>query len=111
MVLYDQSKGIHSSNSSILLFVEQYKMKHHCVVTCTFWSGKELCVVSFWLDGHQLIPNHQFGFRQRPSTIEQTHRIVQWINEALEHKQYCSAAFLYITQVLDKYGTLDYCTS
>jgi hypothetical protein len=47
---------------------------------------------------NQLIPNHQFGFRQRHSTIEQTHRIVQRINKALERKQYCSAAFLYITQ-------------
>jgi hypothetical protein len=49
-----------------------------------------------------LIPNHQFGFRQRHSTIEQTHRIVQWINEATECKQYCSAAFLEITQAFDK---------
>jgi hypothetical protein len=42
---------------------------------------------------NRLIPNHQFGFRHRHSTIEQTHRMVQRINEALEHKQYCSAAF------------------
>jgi hypothetical protein len=46
---------------------------------------------------NQLIPNHQFGFRQRHSTIEQTHKIVQQINEALERKQYCSIAFLDIT--------------
>jgi hypothetical protein len=36
------------------------------------------------------------------STIEQTHRIVQRINEALERKQYCSAAFLDITQAFDR---------
>jgi hypothetical protein len=51
---------------------------------------------------NHLIPNHQFGFRQRHSTIEQTHRIVQRINEALEHKQYCSAGFLDITEAFDK---------
>jgi hypothetical protein len=34
-----------------------------------------------------LIPNHQFSFRQRHSTIVR-------INEALENKQHCSAAFL-----------------
>jgi hypothetical protein len=51
---------------------------------------------------NQLIPNHQFVFRQRYSTIEQTHRIVQRINEALEHKHYCSAAFLDITQAFNK---------
>jgi hypothetical protein len=49
-----------------------------------------------------LIPNHQLGFRQRQSTIEQTHGIVQRISEALENKQYCSAAFLDISQAFDK---------
>jgi hypothetical protein len=46
--------------------------------------------------------NHQFGFRQRHSTTEQTHRIVQRINEALENKQYLSKSFLDISQALDK---------
>jgi hypothetical protein len=32
---------------------------------------------------NRLIPNHQFGFRQRHSTIQQTHRVVRKINEAL----------------------------
>jgi hypothetical protein len=44
------------------------------------------------VENNRLISNHQFGFRQRHSTIEQTHRIVQRINEALENKQYCSEA-------------------
>jgi hypothetical protein len=44
------------------------------------------------VENTRLIPNHQFSFKQRHSTIEQTHRIVQ-INEALENKQHCSAAF------------------
>jgi hypothetical protein len=48
-----------------------------------------------------LIPNHQFSFRQRHSTIEQTHRIVR-TNEALENNQYCSAAFLDISQDFNK---------
>jgi hypothetical protein len=45
------------------------------------------------IENNRLIPNHQFGFEQRHSTTGQTHRIVQRINEALESKQYCSAAF------------------
>jgi hypothetical protein len=49
-----------------------------------------------------LIPFHQFGFRQRHSTTEQTHRIIHRINEAFEHKAYCSAAFLDISQAFDK---------
>jgi hypothetical protein len=37
---------------------------------------------------NRLIPNHQFGFRQRHSTIEKTHRVVRKINVALENKQH-----------------------
>jgi hypothetical protein len=48
------------------------------------------------------ISNHQFDFRERDSTIEQTHLTVQRINEVLENKQYCSAAFLDISQLFDK---------
>jgi hypothetical protein len=54
------------------------------------------------VENNRLIPNHQFSFRQRHSTTEQTHRIVWRINEALENKQYCSAAFLDISQAFDK---------
>jgi hypothetical protein len=54
------------------------------------------------VESNRLIPSHQFGFRQRHSTIEQTHQIIQRINEALENKQYCSAAFLDISQAFNK---------
>jgi hypothetical protein len=54
------------------------------------------------IENNRLILNHQFSLRQRHSTIEQTHRIVQRINEALENKQYCSAVFLHISQAFDK---------
>jgi hypothetical protein len=53
------------------------------------------------VEHNRLIPNHQFGFRQGHSTTEQMHRIVQRINEALENKQYCSAAFLDISQAFN----------
>jgi hypothetical protein len=51
---------------------------------------------------NRLIPNLQFVFRQSHSTIEQIQRMVQRINEALENKQYCPAAFLDISQASDK---------
>jgi hypothetical protein len=51
------------------------------------------------VENNRLIPNHQFGFRQRHSRIEQAHRIVQRINEALENKQFCSAAFLHLSSI------------
>jgi hypothetical protein len=50
------------------------------------------------VENNRLIPNHQFDFRQGHSTIELTHQIVQRINDALENKQYCAAAFLDISQ-------------
>jgi hypothetical protein len=48
------------------------------------------------------ILSHRFGFRQRHSITEQTHRIVHRINEAFEHKAYSSAAFLDVSQAFDK---------
>jgi hypothetical protein len=54
------------------------------------------------VENNRLIPNHQFGFRQRHSTVEETHPIVRRMNKALESKQYCSAAFLDISQAFDK---------
>jgi hypothetical protein len=54
------------------------------------------------VENNRLMPNHQFGFRQRHSTIEQIHRIVQRINETLENKQCCSAEILDISQAFDK---------
>lgn len=48
------------------------------------------------------IPNHQFGFRVKHSTIEQVHRVTNTISNTSENKQYCSAAFLDISQAFDK---------
>ena len=49
-----------------------------------------------------IIPDHQFGFRQKHATIEQVHRITNVIHNALESNKYCTAAFLGISQVFDK---------
>jgi hypothetical protein len=58
-----------------------------------------------------LIPSHQFGFRQRHSTTEQTHRIVHKTSEAFEHKAYYFEAFLDIPKPLTKYGMSAFYTS
>lgn len=50
----------------------------------------------------EIIPKHQFGFREGHGTIEQVHRLVDVISRALENKQYCSAVFLDIGQAFDK---------
>lgn len=55
-----------------------------------------------YLTEHQIIPEHQFGFREKHSTIEQVHRITTLIRSAFENKQYCSALFIDISQAFDK---------
>lgn len=54
------------------------------------------------IEERKLLPNHQFGFRCKHGTIEQVHRVVNKINRDMEHKRYCSAAFLDVSQAFDK---------
>jgi hypothetical protein len=48
------------------------------------------------------IPNHQFGFRQGHSTIQQIHRITNIINKAFEERNYCTTVFLDVSQAFDR---------
>jgi len=48
------------------------------------------------------IPNHQFGFRQAHSRVKQCHRIIDINNKAMGKQQYCTAAFLDVSQAFDK---------
>jgi hypothetical protein len=48
------------------------------------------------------IPPHQFGFRNRHSTVQQTHRIIRTINQGLEDKHNCMSIFLDVRQTFDK---------
>lgn len=54
------------------------------------------------IEENQLIPTHQFGFRNQHSTIDQVHRVTGIIEESLENKRICSAVFLDISQAFDK---------
>jgi hypothetical protein len=62
------------------------------------------------LEENRILPDHQFGFRQKHSTTEQVHRITEIVRGTLEKRQYCSAAFLDITQAFDKLGTEAFCS-
>jgi len=53
-------------------------------------------------DPSTLLPSHQFGFRERHSTIHQVHRIVNEIVTSLEEKKYCNAVFLDISEAFDR---------
>lgn len=54
------------------------------------------------IENKKIIPNHQFGFRNQHSTIDQVHRITNVIEKALEEKKVCSAIFLDVAQAFDK---------
>ncbi|KAI4474511.1 hypothetical protein M0804_014816 [Polistes exclamans] len=54
------------------------------------------------ISAKNLIPDHQFGFRNKHSTVEQVHRLTNTIITALEKKEYCSAVFIDIEKAFDK---------
>lgn len=49
-----------------------------------------------------IIPEHQFGFRENHGTMEQIHRITDVIGRTFENNSYCSAVFLDIEQAFDR---------
>jgi hypothetical protein len=51
---------------------------------------------------NKLIPNNQFGFRRKYSTIQQCHRIINKIKTSLEGREYCASVFLDVQQAFDK---------
>jgi hypothetical protein len=61
-----------------------------------------LTIIQPILHDKRIIPDHQFGFRQKHAIIEQVRRITNVINKALESNKYCTAAFLDISQAFDK---------
>jgi hypothetical protein len=54
------------------------------------------------IEERNLIPSHQFGFRENHSTIDQVHRITNIIEKSLEERKVCSAIFLDVAQAFDK---------
>lgn len=58
--------------------------------------------VQLYIDRCKVIPNHQFGFRKKHSTIDQIHRITDAIEKTYEKKEICSSVFLDVAQAFDK---------
>ncbi|KAF0756919.1 Uncharacterized protein FWK35_00014605 [Aphis craccivora] len=54
------------------------------------------------IDQHNILPKSQFGFRRKYNTIHQIHRITDKISASFETKQYCTGAFLDISQAFDR---------
>lgn len=49
-----------------------------------------------------LIPNHQFGFRSKHSTVEQVHRVTNEIEKSFDASKICSGVFIDVAQAFDK---------
>ncbi|KAF0718979.1 Uncharacterized protein FWK35_00025419 [Aphis craccivora] len=58
--------------------------------------------ISPFINNASVIPQTQFGFRERHSTIHQIQRLTDCISNSLEKKEYCSAVLLDIAQAFDK---------
>jgi hypothetical protein len=54
------------------------------------------------IEEKKLIPDHQFGFRNQHSMIDQVHRITTIIEQSSEEKKVCSTIFLDVTQAFEK---------
>lgn len=54
------------------------------------------------IEERKIIPDYQFGFREKHSTIDQVHRITNIIEKALEEKKVCTTVFLDVAQAFDK---------
>lgn len=55
-----------------------------------------------YIEQNNIIPQHQFGFRNKHGTIEQVHKIANCIKTALDENKYCTGVFLDIAQAFDK---------
>ena len=49
-----------------------------------------------------LLPNHQFGFRKKHSTIQQIHRVTNKIITDFDNKMFCVSVFLDVAKAFDK---------
>ena len=54
------------------------------------------------IEERKLLPSHQFGFRNKHSTMDQVHRITDIIENTLEEKKVCATIFLDVAQAFDK---------
>lgn len=71
-------------------------------VISKLWERLYLKRLKPLLIDNKAIPDHQFGFREKHSTTQQIHRVVNLIEDTLEKKRVCVAIFLDISMAFDK---------
>jgi len=54
------------------------------------------------IEEKQILPNHEFWFRGKHSTLEQSYRVVNEFRNALEIKKFCPAVVLDLKEAFDR---------
>jgi hypothetical protein len=54
------------------------------------------------IQDYNILPDHQFGFRESHSTIHQLHRVIDFLAVGLERKLYSAGVFIDIAQAFDR---------
>ncbi len=98
------AKGFHS-------FLSEYNCEHRKkYIIAKGWKCYKL-FLHFTRFSQQLfiivLPEHQFGFRGKHSTVEQVSRVVATITAALERKEYCPGVFVDVSRAFDRVWTTD----
>jgi hypothetical protein len=58
--------------------------------------------IESFLNEKNAVPDHQFGFQRKHAAVDQVHRVVQVIKNALEEKKFCEMVFLDVSQAFDR---------
>jgi hypothetical protein len=82
--------------------VDSYRPKSLLPIMSKLFEKLLLLRLQSVITKKKLIPNHKFGFRKQHSTLEQVHRIIEAIEQAIEEKKICTAVFLDVSQAFDR---------
>jgi len=74
--------------------------KDHTLTSSKLFQKCLLTRIMPYFRRHYSIPVQQFGFREKHGTTEQVNRITSEIRSAFENREYCTAVFLDVSQVL-----------
>ena len=75
---------------------------HYFLYFSKYWKKIIYDRIKPIIEKEELMPDHQFGFRDKHFMIKQMHRLINEIILALENKQYCTAPFIDIEKAFDK---------
>ena len=91
-----------------LHIVYLYKLVTHSVESVGKNYSKQNAQI---IDAQNVIPDHQFGFRKKHSTIEQCNRVYSIARDALKKRSIALQSSLTLAKLLIKFGIQDFSIS